>query len=174
MGASEIVSGVLTRMEVPHQVLNARQDREEAEVVARVGQLGLVTVATNMAGRVTDIRLSDEAKQRGGLHVVLTEYHESSRIDRQLFGRCARQGDPGTAQGFASLEDELFVRFASWPASLLRVRPGLVESMSPWLARLLVKIAQWNAERMNAHICKQSVKHDRRMEKLTAMAGRGE
>ena len=92
-------------------VLNARQDREEAEIVAEAGQAGRITVATNMAGRGTDIRLHPAVSEAGGLHVILTEYHESRRIDRQLFGRCARQGDPGSYESIVALDDELFRRF---------------------------------------------------------------
>lgn len=105
--ASERLSRKLTEHGIVHTVLNARQDRNEAEVVARAGQAGTVTVATNMAGRGTDIKLGPGVAEAGGLHVIGTERHDAERIDRQLAGRAGRQGDPGSAQFFLSLEDQL-------------------------------------------------------------------
>jgi len=104
---SEIVSQALRQIGVEHDVLNARQIEREAEIVESAGQKGRVTVATNMAGRGTDIKIDDEVRELGGLHVVGTEMHESSRIDQQLFGRCGRQGDPGTVQLYICAEDKL-------------------------------------------------------------------
>jgi preprotein translocase subunit SecA len=104
---SEALSSRLTAIGVPHRVLNARQDKEEALIVSQAGQAGMVTVATNMAGRGTDIKLGSGVAAAGGLHVVATERHEAIRIDRQLLGRAGRQGDPGTGQMFLSLEDKL-------------------------------------------------------------------
>ena len=92
-------------------MLNARQDQEEAEVIARAGERGRITVATNMAGRGTDIRLAPGVAELGGLHVLATERHDARRIDRQLFGRCGRQGDPGSYQVIVSLEDEIVHEF---------------------------------------------------------------
>lgn len=106
--ASETLSRLLTARGVEHTVLNARQDSAEADAVAQAGQCGRITVATNMAGRGTDIKLSQDARERGGLHVILTEFHESARIDRQLFGRSARQGDPGSVEAYVCLQDQLF------------------------------------------------------------------
>ncbi|MCC7475455.1 MAG: preprotein translocase subunit SecA [Pirellulales bacterium] len=104
---SELLSAFLTRRGIEHAVLNARHVAREAEIVAQAGQLGKVTVATNMAGRGTDIRLGDGVKELGGLHVICTELHEAQRIDRQLIGRCGRQGDPGTYRQFLALDDEI-------------------------------------------------------------------
>jgi preprotein translocase subunit SecA len=104
---SEKLSKLLTEAGIPHEVLNARQDQREAEVVGDAGQWAKVTVATNMAGRGTDIKLGKGVAEVGGLHVIGTERHEAERIDRQLAGRAGRQGDPGTAQFFVSLEDQL-------------------------------------------------------------------
>lgn len=104
---SEILSEKLRQFGVEHVVLNANKIAEEANVVAKAGEQGKVTVSTNMAGRGTDIKISDDIRQRGGLHVICTEMHESARIDRQLIGRCGRQGDPGTYRQYLSLDDEL-------------------------------------------------------------------
>jgi preprotein translocase subunit SecA len=105
--ASKKLSAKLTVGGIPHKVLNAEQNEHEAEVVSLAGQPGAVTVATNMAGRGTDIKLGDGVAANGGLHVIGTERHEAERIDRQLIGRAGRQGDPGTAQFMVSLEDQL-------------------------------------------------------------------
>jgi preprotein translocase subunit SecA len=104
---SEILSKLLQQANIDHEVLNARQVEREAEIVATAGERGRITVATNMAGRGTDIKIDQEISQLGGMHVVGTEMHESSRIDQQLFGRCGRQGDPGTVQLYISAEDKL-------------------------------------------------------------------
>jgi preprotein translocase subunit SecA len=109
--ASEMLSGRLERVGIGHRVLNAVRHREEAGIVALAGEPAAVTIATNMAGRGTDIRLGKGVAALGGLHVIATEGHESQRIDRQLFGRCARQGDPGSARLFVSMEDEIVRRF---------------------------------------------------------------
>lgn len=107
IASSETVSRALTQIGVPHDVLNARQIEREAEIVENAGLGGRVTVATNMAGRGTDIKIDDHVRELGGLHVIGTEMHESSRIDQQLFGRCGRQGDPGTVQLYICSEDKL-------------------------------------------------------------------
>jgi preprotein translocase subunit SecA len=104
---SEVLSKILTERNISHDVLNARHLAQEATIVAGAGQVSRVTVATNMAGRGTDIKISGPAFDLGGLHVICTELHESARIDRQLIGRCGRQGDPGTFRQFLSLEDEI-------------------------------------------------------------------
>ena len=104
---SEIISKLLQEKEIVHEVLNASHVAREAEIVANAGQFGKVTVATNMAGRGTDIKLDERALEAGGLHVICTELHESARIDRQLIGRSGRQGDPGTYRQFMSLEDDI-------------------------------------------------------------------
>ncbi len=108
---SETLSRMLSRAKVPHSVLNAKKHDREAEVVAKAGQKGAVTIATNMAGRGTDIKLGPGVKEAGGLHILGTERHESRRIDRQLRGRAGRQGDPGSSQFFISLEDNLMRLF---------------------------------------------------------------
>ncbi|MEO8497847.1 MAG: preprotein translocase subunit SecA, partial [Planctomycetota bacterium] len=111
---SELLSALLIEAGIEHAVLNARRHEEEAKIVASAGELGKVTVATNMAGRGTDIKLGAGVRELGGLHVICTELHESARIDRQLEGRCARQGDPGSFRQFMALDDDI-IRAAHGP-----------------------------------------------------------
>ncbi|WP_296699465.1 preprotein translocase subunit SecA [Algoriphagus sp.] len=124
---SEVLSRMLTLKKIPHQVLNAKQHAKEADVVAAAGQSGTVTIATNMAGRGTDIKLSPESKNAGGLAIIGTERHESRRVDRQLRGRAGRQGDVGSSQFFVSLEDSLMRLFGSERIAKLMDRMGLEE-----------------------------------------------
>ncbi|MCA9079345.1 MAG: hypothetical protein KDA58_02250 [Planctomycetaceae bacterium] len=114
------LASILEDHQLPFQLLNGRQDAEEAEVIASAGEVGAVTIATNLAGRGTDIKLSAAALECGGLHVIAGERHTSSRIDRQLIGRCARQGDPGTAQFFVSAEDDIPVQHSPAIAAQMR------------------------------------------------------
>ncbi|MEA3361942.1 MAG: hypothetical protein U9Q61_01505 [Thermodesulfobacteriota bacterium] len=102
---SEKLAGMLAAMLIPYQLLNALKHREEADIIASAGEKGQVTIATNMAGRGADIKLGSGVVELGGLHVILSEQHESKRIDRQLAGRCARQGDPGSVRTYTSLDD---------------------------------------------------------------------
>ena len=110
---SELISAMLTKKGIKHEVLNAKNHAREAEIISHAGEKGAVTIATNMAGRGTDIKLTDETKALGGLYVIGTERHESRRIDNQLRGRSGRQGDPGASQFYVSMEDELMVRFGT-------------------------------------------------------------
>ncbi len=110
---SELLSKMLTMRKIKHNVLNAKLHQREAEVVALAGQPGAVTIATNMAGRGTDIKLAPSVKEAGGLAIIGTERHESRRVDRQLRGRAGRQGDPGSSVFYISLEDDLMRLFAS-------------------------------------------------------------
>ncbi len=110
---SELISEMLKRRGIPHQVLNAKYHEKEAEIVAQAGQRQTVTIATNMAGRGTDIVLGEGVKDLGGLYIIGTERHEARRIDNQLRGRSGRQGDPGFTQFYISLEDDLMRRFGS-------------------------------------------------------------
>ncbi len=110
---SELLSKMLTKKKIPHEVLNAKNNAREAEIIAKAGEKGAVTIATNMAGRGTDIKLGEGVKELGGLCVIGTERHESRRIDNQLRGRSGRQGDPGFTQFYVSFEDDLMVRFGS-------------------------------------------------------------
>ena len=145
--ASEKLSKMLVAGGIEHKVLNARQNDQEAVIVSRAGQLGNVTVATNMAGRGTDIKLGPKVAENGGLHVIGTERHEAERIDRQLAGRAGRQGDPGTAQFFLSLEDQLLEGLGvARKKSLVAV--GKAGGNRNWNAyRKLFRIAQKRLER---------------------------
>jgi len=170
--ASERLGALLTERGVEHAVLNARHDSREAEAVANAGQTGRITVATNMAGRGTDIQPSEEVLSQGGLHVILTEYHESARVDRQLCGRCARQGQPGSVEAMVSLDDELFKRFApAWLSLCLRLTApqGRVPR---WLRHLLVRQAQARAERHNRRIRMDTLKQDRKLKTALGFAGK--
>ena len=124
---SELISQMLRRRGVPHNVLNAKHHAQEAEIVAQAGQVGKVTIATNMAGRGTDIVLGEGVKELGGLHILGTERHESRRIDNQLRGRSGRQGDPGSSRFYLSLEDDLMRLFGSDRLSGLMQRMGMEE-----------------------------------------------
>ena len=178
--ASEEVAARLREQGLAPLVLNALQSREEAAIVARAGQPACITVATNMAGRGTDIRLSKEVREAGGLHVILTEYHESARIDRQLFGRCARQGNPGSVEAIVAADDEVFMRFAG-PARLRAARAvaGMLGRLgrlrlAVWVLELLVKSAQRRAEGQNARVRRDTLQEDQRLETAMAFAGRQE
>jgi preprotein translocase subunit SecA len=146
--ASERVSELLTNLNVPHDVLNAVRHAEEANIVAQSGVDRHVTVATNMAGRGTDIKLARGSKGVGGLAVIATERHESGRVDRQLFGRAARQGDPGQAQAFVCLEDELLVRNMPRFTKLMQMLAGKTnrQLLNPLLP-LMFSRAQKKAQR---------------------------
>ena len=160
--ASEQLSSLLTAQGVAHTVLNARQDQDEAEAIAAAGQAGRITVATNMAGRGTDIKLSPEVEQRGGLHVILTEFHESSRIDRQLFGRSARQGDPGSVEAMVCLHDELFCRYLPEPIRrALRCCCGRT-GLGALIFSALLAYAQRRAENHNRRIRLDTIAADRK------------
>ena len=127
---SELLSDMLKKEKIPHEVLNAKNHAREAEIVAKAGEKGAVTIATNMAGRGTDIKLTDDVKALGGLAVIGTERHESRRIDNQLRGRSGRQGDPGFSQFCVSFEDDLLVRFGTDRAKLILQRVGFSDDMS--------------------------------------------
>ena len=172
VGASERLSRMLTEVGLENQVLNAVRHKEEAQVIAAAGQPGKITVATNMAGRGTDIKLGAGVAESGGLHVLATERHEAGRIDRQLFGRCARQGDPGTCQAIVSLEDELVRRHAPHIASSLRRRYGGREGeVRSRIARIAFNIAQRRAERMALSQRKGVLQSDNWLDQYLGFAG---
>jgi len=160
--ASELVSKMLQRKKVPHSVLNAKFHQQEADIVARAGQKGAVTVATNMAGRGTDIKLGEGVFDLGGLLVLGTERHESRRIDRQLRGRCARQGDPGHTKFFVSLEDDLMRLFANaGPISkILQSSFQEGEVLEHPLLNRSIETAQKKVEQQNYSIRKRLLQYD--------------
>ncbi len=172
--ASEQISALLSAQGVDHALLNAKQDASEADVIALAGQASRVTVATNMAGRGTDIKLGPGVAESGGLHVILTEYHESRRIDRQLFGRCARQGDPGSCQAIVSLDDEMFTVHAQFALAAARVLAQRRGNLPQWTVPVLRRLAQSGAERRNAAIRVQNQKQDRQLDQMLAFSGKGE
>ena len=166
--ASELVSRMLQRAKIPHTVLNARHNQQEAEIIARAGQLGAVTISTNMAGRGTDIKLAPGVAEVGGLYVLATERHESRRIDRQLRGRGARQGDPGYSRFYVSFEDDLMRNFgAAERMTKLMERFGMKEGEAlehSWLNRS-VETAQKRVEQRNYLIRKRTLEFDDVMNK---------
>jgi preprotein translocase subunit SecA len=170
--ASELLSALLTEAAIPHEVLNARQDKSEAEIVARAGERGRVTVATNMAGRGTDIKLTPSICELGGLAVIATERHEAGRIDRQLFGRCGRQGDPGTHEVITSLEDELVKSFTGrFERLLARAVSGMGQQFADPVGGFVVRRAQRAAERLHSRVRRDLLKHDAQTEATLAFAG---
>jgi preprotein translocase subunit SecA len=173
VAASEHLGALLDRAGVPAVVLNARQDANEAEIVSAAGEHGRVTVATNMAGRGTDIALGEGITALGGLHVIATERHESRRIDRQLFGRAGRQGDPGSGEAIVSLEDEIAGHAPRWIWLVGRFvrRDG---SLPTWMARFAIGRAQRAAERTYARARADLLRFDEQLESTLAFSGSGE
>ncbi|NVO83410.1 preprotein translocase subunit SecA [Hymenobacter terrestris] len=159
---SELVSRMLKFKGIPHQVLNAKQNQREAEIVAGAGFPGTVTIATNMAGRGTDIKLRETSKESGGLAIIGTERHESRRVDRQLRGRAGRQGDPGSSQFFVSLEDNLMRLFGSDRIAKLMDRMGLEEGevIQHSMITSSIERAQKKVEENNFGIRKRLLEYD--------------
>ena len=159
---SETISRMLKRKNVPHNVLNAKQHQREAEIVLHAGLPGVVTIATNMAGRGTDIKLGPGVKEAGGLHILGTERHEARRIDRQLRGRSGRQGDPGSSQFFLSLEDDLMRLFGSERIAAIMERLGLKEGevIEHRMINRSVERAQRKVEENNFGIRKRLLEYD--------------
>ena len=159
---SELLSRMLKRKNIPHQVLNAKLHQSEAEVVAAAGKPGTVTIATNMAGRGTDIKLAKEVKEAGGLAIVGTERHDSRRVDRQLRGRSGRQGDPGSTKFFVSLEDDLMRLFQSERISKLMDRMGLGdgEVIQSGMITKSIERAQRKVEENNFGVRKRLLEYD--------------
>ena len=159
---SELLSRMLKRNNIPHNVLNAKQHKSEADVVARAGQKGAVTIATNMAGRGTDIKLADGVKDIGGLHIIGTERHESRRIDLQLRGRSGRQGDPGSSRFYLSLEDDLMRLFSSDRVASIMDRMGIEEGevISAGMVTRAISGAQKKVEVRNYGIRKHLLEYD--------------
>ena len=160
--SSEVLSRMLKRTGVIHTVLNAKFHQQEADIVARAGQRGAVTIATNMAGRGTDIKLGEGVRELGGLYVIGTERHESRRIDRQLRGRCSRQGDPGLTKFYLSLEDDLMRLFLQGNLASKLMEGSMQEGEElehPWLNRS-IESAQKKVEQQNYSIRKRLLQYD--------------
>ena len=165
---SEYLSERLNQLGLAHKLLNATRHKEEAAIIKHAGQQGQITIATNMAGRGTDIILGPGIAELGGLHVIATEMHESGRVDRQLFGRAARQGDPGSAGMFASLEDHLIERYL--PTAVIQ---ALKQSASPWLMPRAFAYAQKTAEKLAFRQRRAVLQSDRWLDENLSFAGRG-
>ncbi|MBX3403994.1 MAG: hypothetical protein KF699_11350 [Phycisphaeraceae bacterium] len=165
--ASELLAARLTARGLVHRVLNASFDKDEADIVAQAGRHGTITVATNMAGRGTDIKLDRESREHGGLHVMLTEMHSAKRIDRQFIGRAGRQGDPGSSQVFMSLEDELVRHQAPGLLGYLRAIAGSDElsGVARRQALAVFRIAQRRAEARGRRMRTDVLRHDDWIEK---------
>ena len=159
---SELLARMLKRNNIPHNVLNAKQHQSEAEIVARAGQRGAVTIATNMAGRGTDIKLGEGIKELGGLHIIGTERHESRRIDLQLRGRSGRQGDPGSSRFYLSLEDDLMRLFSSDRVATIMDKMGIEEGevISAKMVTRAISNAQKKVEVRNFGIRKHLLEYD--------------
>lgn len=170
--ASEHLGRLLQEKGLQHQVLNARQDKDEAQVIENAGKSGQIMVATNMAGRGTDIKLDADVSDLGGLHVIITELHEAKRIDRQLIGRCGRQGDNGSFEMILSLEDELI---AMHIAGVLR-RLAIVAAQSRFsyaqvIPELIMRLGQYSAERLHSRTRRDLLKMDEQLDTALAFSG---
>ena len=170
VAASEALAQELESAQIPFRLLNARQDREEAEIVAGAGAPGCVTVATNMAGRGTDIKLAPGLAEAGGLHVITTELNDSARIDRQLFGRCGRQGDPGSCEAILAIEEDLVANFLPLAAERLRH----IDQLPLAMAQSVFSAAQWRAERSHSRARRDLLDLDDYLGDVLAFSGGGE
>ena len=159
---SELISSMLKKAKIPHEVLNAKNNAREAEIIAKAGIKGSVTIATNMAGRGTDIKLGEGVKELGGLCVIGTERHESRRIDNQLRGRSGRQGDPGYTRFYVSFEDDLMVRFGTDRAKVMLQKVGFTDDQSISLKMLAnsIETAQKRVEGNNFDVRKSLLEYD--------------
>jgi preprotein translocase subunit SecA len=168
---SEKLSRLFEEAGVEHVVLNAHHDAQEAAIVSKAGTAGRITIATNMAGRGTDIKLEDGVKRSGGLHVILTEYSQSTRVDRQLIGRGGRQGDPSTYEVLVALDDELFATYA---ARYVRILRPLLMGSGPFAdrwAEFLRSRAQQRAEALDYKARIETLRAQRAMDQMLGFAG---
>jgi preprotein translocase subunit SecA len=168
VAASNALSAELAARDIEHVILNAAQDAAEAEIVAKAGEPGQITVATNIAGRGTDIEIVDSVAKAGGLHVIMSERHEARRIDRQLEGRCARQGQPGVFRAILSLEDPLFAE-SGLPVTTLIARLG-GQRIRRWASRR----AQRKAEQLHARMRRDLLRNDESLDHALAISGKAE
>ena len=172
LAVSEQLSECLSRAGLVHSVLNARQDAEEAGIIARAGERGRITIATNMAGRGTDIVLGQNIEALGGLYVILTERHDARRIDRQLVGRCARQGDRGGSVALLSWDDALMdIQRDSWLARVARQRWLVITTPGQWISRLVLRQAQRKVERAHFRMRRELLKVDQQLGDLLSFSG---
>jgi len=172
---SEAISRLLSKHHLPHYLINARNDEQEAEIIARAGETGNITVATNMAGRGTDIQPDEAVLSRGGLHVIATSVNLARRIDRQLYGRCARQGDPGSYEAILSLQDERLEAFYS--TTILKLITRVFRNDKPLpdlISRTVIRLPQFWSEYRHYKTRKQLLRLDRQQEKTLAFTGRME
>jgi preprotein translocase subunit SecA len=175
VSASRLASAALTALGLPHDVLSADQDAAEAAVIAHAGEPGRITVATNMAGRGTDIRISASTAAAGGLAVLLTERHEAGRIDRQLAGRAARQGDPGSCVAILAADDHLLAAAVAPIRLLARLSRHLPSGwLRDSLASFAFRQAQRGLERAHAAARQALLRRDRRRADRLGFAGIGE
>lgn len=168
--ASESVAAAFDTLGVSYVMLNARQDADEAKIVSSAGQSGQITVATNMAGRGTDIKLTEASRQSGGLHVILTEYHDSARIDRQLIGRSGRQGDPGTVRAIVAFDDALLQNNTKRLVSVGKMLA--VPLLKRWFLMVCLYVAQKATQRRSYRGRMQTLKQDRELNKQIGFAGK--
>ena len=171
VGASQQASRYLSEIGIPHVVLNAAQDENEAEIISCAGEQGRVTIATNMAGRGVDIALGQGVDAIGGLHVIMSERHDAGRIDRQLIGRCGRHGEPGSFEAILSLEDPLLEQFGG---ALLRLLVRLLPDSGIAFAGMAFNHAQRRAERLHSKARRQLILYDNRLNTMLSFAGRSE
>jgi preprotein translocase subunit SecA len=175
VATSEQISKLLEKAGLTHRVLNARQDKEEADIIAHAGQKLQITIATNMAGRGTDIKLGPGVAELGGLHVLATELHDAKRIDRQLFGRCGRQGDPGSYEAIVSLEDDLFNGYRDRVLGRIvsqQVNPD--STFGQRLGKMYSRYVQYSHQKKYFHMRRDLLKFDESLENAMAFSGRGE
>ena len=172
---SEQVSQWLQQVEISHRVLNAKQDQHESEIIAQAGQQQAITVATNMAGRGTDISLGEGVAELGGLHVIALSRNASGRVDRQLYGRCARQGDPGSAEAILSLQDPALEQFYS--SAMLKLLTNFCPGSKPipnFISKLILRLPQRRNEKEQSLIRKMLMKQDRQLRRVLAFSGKFE
>jgi preprotein translocase subunit SecA len=172
---SELVSRWLEQQNIPHRILNAKQDLHEAEIIAQAGQQQAITVATNMAGRGTDIALGPGVAELGGLHVIALSRNSSHRVDRQLYGRCARQGDPGSAEAILSLQDPSLEKFYS--SAMLKLLAKFCPASKPvpgFLANWILNRPQNKLEKEQSKMRKQLMKQDQKLRRILAFSGKFE
>jgi len=170
---SEYLSELLNEYSLPHHVLTAKNTEREAEITALAGKLGSIVVATNVAGRGTDIQLDSQTKDIGGLHVMVVEHNDAMRIDRQLFGRCARQGDPGSYEVLLSLESNIVQQFyPKWFLKLVFIFSTRLGSLPRWTGKKIIRLPQMMIERSQRRVRYSLLKADEQLGKLLSFSGR--